>query len=93
VFNSFPPAQQTVVGHGLLIVETSQSHSVKTLGRTHLDEWSIRLRDLFLSIHNIYKRRTSTLPVGLEPSVPGSEWLQIHEFDCAATRIGTWCSI
>jgi hypothetical protein len=93
VFNSFPPVQRTLVGHGLLIVETLRSHSVNTFGRIHLDEWSTRLRELFLSVHNIYSRRTSTLPVGLEPSVPGSDWPQIHALDCAATRIGTWCSI
>ena len=64
-----------------------------TLGRTHLDEWSTLLRDLCLSTHNSYKRRTSTLPVGLEPSIPWSEWPPIHALDCAATGIGTWCSI
>jgi hypothetical protein len=37
-------AQQPLVDQGLLIIETSRSHSVRhtTLGRTPLDEWSAR---------------------------------------------------
>ena len=65
-----------------------------TLGRTHLDEWSARLRDLTFQ-HTTFTRdgRTSTLPVGLEPSIPGSEWPQIHALDCVVTGIGTLCSV
>jgi hypothetical protein len=35
-----------------------------TVGRTPLDEWSARRRDLFLIIHNTNKRQTSMPPVG-----------------------------
>jgi len=41
-------AQQPPVGHGLLIHEVSRSHTTTTVGRTPLDEWSARRRDLCL---------------------------------------------
>jgi len=41
-------AQQPPVGHGVLIIEASPSHSWHTtLGRTSLDGWSARRRDLW----------------------------------------------
>jgi len=48
---------------GLLIVEVSRSRLVKhtTLGRTPLDEWSDRRRDLYLTTHITHKRQTSIL--------------------------------
>jgi hypothetical protein len=56
-----PVAQQPLVGHGLLIVEASRSHSVghATLGWTPLDEGSARRRNLYLTTHNTHKRQTS----------------------------------
>jgi hypothetical protein len=38
------------VVQGLLVIEASRSHSIKhnTIGRTSLDEWSARHRDLYL---------------------------------------------
>jgi hypothetical protein len=59
-----------------------------TLGRTPLDEWSARRRDLYLTIHNTHNRQTSMPPVGFEPIIPASEWPQTHALDCAATGIG-----
>ena len=38
-----------------------------TLGRTPLDEWSARSRDLYLTTHNTHKRQTSTHPAEFEP--------------------------
>jgi hypothetical protein len=35
-----------------------------TVGRTPLDEWSVRRRDLYLATHNSHKRKTSMPPVG-----------------------------
>ena len=49
-------AQQPPVGQGLLIHEVSRSH---TVGRTPLDEWSARPRDLYLTTHNTHNRQTS----------------------------------
>ena len=35
-----------------------------TVGRTPLDEWSVRRRDLYLTTHNTHNRQTSMPPVG-----------------------------
>ena len=40
-----------------------------TVGRTPLDEWSARRRDLYLTTHNIHDRQTSMTPVGFEPTM------------------------
>jgi len=51
-------AEQPLVGKGLLIIQDSWSQSVRqtTLGRTPLDEWSDRRRDLYLTTHNIHNK-------------------------------------
>ena len=41
-----------------------------TFGRTPLDEWSTRRRELYLTKHNIHKRQTSMTPAGFEPADP-----------------------
>jgi hypothetical protein len=38
-----------------------------TFGRTPLDEWWARRRDLYLTIHNTHNRQISMPPVGFEP--------------------------
>jgi len=55
-----------------------------------LDEWSVRRRDLYLTVtaHNTRTRRKSTSPVGFEPPDPASGQSQIHALDRAATAIG-----
>ena len=56
----FTLAQQLPVGRGLLIHEVSRSHTRHTaIGRTPLDDWSARRRDLYLSTHNTHNRQTS----------------------------------
>jgi len=42
--------------HGSLIHEVSRSHRHTTVGRTPLDEWSVRRRDLYLTTHNSHNR-------------------------------------
>ena len=37
-----------------------------TVGRTPLDEWSARRRDLYLTTHNTHNRQISMPPVGFE---------------------------
>jgi hypothetical protein len=88
--NSFSMAKQPLVGQGLLIIEASQSHSIRhtILGRTLLDEWSAQCRDLYLTTHSTYKRQTSMPPVGFEPTIPASEQSQTHALDIAVTEIG-----
>jgi hypothetical protein len=81
-------AQYPPVGQGLLIIAASRSHSRQTpLGRTPLDEWSARRRDLYLTKHSFHKRQTSMPPMGFEHAVPASDRSQTHAFDSAATGI------
>jgi hypothetical protein len=87
----FPMAQQLLLGQGLLIIEASRSHfRHTTFGRTALDEWSARCRDLYLTTHNTHKRQTSMPPTGSEPTIPASERPQTHALDGAATGIDTF---
>jgi len=77
---------QPPVGHGLLIVESSRSHS----DTPPLEEWSARRRDLYLTIHNTHKRNTSMSLKAFEPAIPASQRPQTHALDRAATGIGSW---
>jgi hypothetical protein len=47
-----------------------------TLGRTPLDGWSARRRNLYLTTHNTHNRQTSMPPVGFEPAIPASKRLK-----------------
>ena len=58
-FFFFCHAQHSLVGQGLLITAASRSQSGISLGKTSLDEWSARRRDLYLTTHNIHNRQTS----------------------------------
>jgi len=44
-----------------------------TVGRTPLDEWSARRRDLYLTTYNTHNRQTSMSPVGFEPTISAGE--------------------
>ena len=57
-----------------------------TVGRTTLDEWSARRRDLYLTTHNNHNRKTSMPSVGLEPTISAGERPQTYALDRAATR-------
>jgi hypothetical protein len=57
------------------------------LGRTPLDEWSVRRRDLYLT-HNTHKRQTSMPSAGFEPTNPACKRPQTHALDRAVTGIG-----
>jgi hypothetical protein len=59
-----------------------------TFGRTPLDEWSARRRDLYLRTHNTH-RRQSFMPqvVGFEPAIPESQWPQAQALDRAAIGV------
>jgi hypothetical protein len=59
-----------------------------TLGRTYLDKWSARRRDLYLTTHNIHKRQTFMPPAGFEPTILASERPHTQVLDRAATGIG-----
>ena len=77
------------VGQDLLIHEVSKSHTTThTCGRTPLDEWSARRRDLYLTTHNTHNRKISVPPVRFEPTVSSGEWPQTYALDRAATGNG-----
>jgi len=61
-----------------------------TFGRTSLDEWSARRRDLYLTTYNTHKTETSMSPAEFEPTIAGSERLQTHALNRAATGIGLY---
>ena len=56
-----------------------------TVGRTPLDEWSARRRDLYLTTHN---RQISMPLVGFEPTISAGEQPQTYASDRAATGTG-----
>ena len=58
-----------------------------TVGRTPLDAWSARRRDLYLTTHNTHNRQTSMPPVGFEPTISVRERPQTHVLDLPATGI------
>ena len=60
-----------------------------TVGRTPLDEWSARRRDLYLTTHNTHNRLTSMPPVGFEPMISASERPQTYALVRAATGTDT----
>ena len=48
-------------------LDHTQRHT--SVGRTPLDEWSARRRDLYLTTHDTHSRQTSMPPVGFEPTI------------------------
>ena len=59
-----------------------------TVGRTPLDEWSVRRRDLYLTTQNTHNRQKSMPPVGFEPTISAGERPQTYALDRAATGTG-----
>jgi len=70
----------------LRFLDHTQRHI--TVGRTPLDAWSARRRDLYLTTHNTHNRRTSIPPVGFEPTISAVERPQTYALDRAATGTG-----
>ena len=60
-----------------------------TVGRTPLDEWSARRRDLYLTTHNIHNRQTSKPPAGFEPTISAGERPHTYALGRSATGTGT----
>ena len=56
-----------------------------TVGRTPLDEWSARRRDLYLTTHSTHNKQTSMPLVGFEPTISAGKRLQTYALDCTAT--------
>ena len=61
-----------------------------TVGKTPLDEWSARRRDLYLTTHNTHNRQTSMPQVGFEPTISAGERPQTYALDRTATGIGLY---
>ena len=59
-----------------------------TVGRTPLDEWSARRRDLYLTTHNTNNRQISMPPVGFEPTISAGERPQTYALDRTTTGTG-----
>ena len=57
-----------------------------TFGRTPLEEWSARRRDLYLTTHNTHKRHPSMPPAGFEPTLSAGVRPQNYALDRAATE-------
>ena len=55
----------------LMFLDHTQRHS--TFGRTPLDEWSARRRDLYLTTHDTHNGQISMPPVGFEPTISAGE--------------------
>jgi hypothetical protein len=55
------------------------------VGRTPLNEWSARHRDLCLTTHSTHNRQTSMPPVEFEPTISASERPQTYALNHAAT--------
>ena len=58
-----------------------------TVGKTPLDEWSARRRDLYLTTHDPHNRQISMPPVGLEPTI------SVGERPAAAHLLKSWVRI
>jgi hypothetical protein len=56
-----------------------------TFGRTPLDEWSIRRRDLYLAKHNTHNRQTPMPSVGFESTISAGERPKTYALDSTAT--------
>ena len=69
----------------LLFLDHTQRRS--TVGRTPLDEWSARRRDLYLATHDTHNRQISLPPVGFEPKISAGERPQ------AAPLLRSWVRI
>jgi len=80
----FPPgATQPIVGMYFTVLyralASSRTRLVDhkqrrvTVGRTPLNEWSVRRRGLYLTTHNNHNRQTSMHRVGFEPTIAAGE--------------------
>jgi len=70
--------QQTLVGQGHNIIETSRSLSDSSHSLQFLDKEMARCRDHYLKRHNIEKRQTSLSQKGFEPAVPKNKLPLTH---------------
>ena len=74
----------------LMFLDHTQRRS--TVGRTPLDEWSARRRDLYLTTHDTHNRQISMPPLGFEPKISADERAQAAHLLRSWVRIptGAW---
>ena len=72
----------------LCFLDHTQRHA--TVGRTPLDEWSARRRDLYLTTHNTHNRQISMPPVGFESTISTGERPYTYTLDRTATGTGSY---
>ena len=75
----------------LVFLDHTQRRSI--VGRTPLDEWSARRRDLYLTTHDTHNRQISMPPVGFEPTISAGERPQTYALDRVATGTGGICKL
>jgi len=68
----------------LFLVFLDHTQRRSTVGRTPLDEWSARRRDLYLTTRDTQNRQISMPPVGFEPKISAGKWTQ------AARLLRSW---
>ena len=74
-----------------MILDHTQRRS--TVGRTPLDEWSARRRDLYLTTHDTHNRQISMPPVGYKPTISAGERQQAAHLLRSWVRIPPWAWI
>jgi hypothetical protein len=62
----------------LMFLDNTRRRS--TVGRTPLDEWPARRRDLYLTTHDTHNRQTSLPLLGFEPTISASERPQTYAY-------------
>jgi hypothetical protein len=78
------------VGQGLLINKfLNHTKRRTTFGRTPLDEWSVRRRDLYLITQNTHNRPTFMPPAGFEPIISSGKRPQTYVLNRTVNRTGT----
>ena len=68
---SLQPSSGATASSRTRFLDHTQRHA--TVGRTPLDEWSVRRRDLYLTTHNTHNRQISMPQVGFEPTIAAGE--------------------
>ena len=67
----FTPLYRALASSPKRLLDHTQQRA--TVGRTPLNERSVRRRDIYLTIHNTHNRQTSMPLVGFEPTIAAGE--------------------
>jgi hypothetical protein len=81
-----PPPQWVMASSFTRFLDHTQRRI--TFGRTPLDEWSARLKDLYLTTHNTHNRQTYMPPAGFEHTISAGAQSYTYAKNRAATETG-----